>query len=159
MKKTEPLWPVFDSAKPDYLESLVPFRRHPVYESANDEMKRLALSCGWIAYNEKTIAIESKVVNESVHNALFKSLGAAIFGSLNRRERGFFTRVLPLPIEWFSSAELEVWRAMLRQIDFPDADGMIDDCLCERRSLAAGLDLTTLDDLYADLGIEREPVV
>lgn len=262
VKKTEPTFPEFDASKPDFPDHLLPFRDHPAYESASFELRQQVLSCGWIAYNEKTVVIDGdlpklrdqlhrqsasqalvdesyhillivsacsisrqhrglddlrvpqfELINqmwqcqeqnperwkriliqlacaivsevmvsdylrlmssssaiqplnvmtteihrrdESVHSAMFKNIGASIFDSLTLRERDFFLRVLPRPIAWFANAELEVWRAMLKQIGFPRADEMIDDCLLDQSKRRVHLDLSKLSQLYEDLGIERE---
>ncbi len=274
VRKMEPeLMPVYDPSKPDFLTVLLPFHDHPLYQSAPDEFKRAALSCGWIAYNEKTVAIESKIVSpacmhlidgevsgfprhsfrdsvaqaltdesfhvllvvmatgvtrqrrdlidlrlpsfdlvasmqrhqekhpekwkkiliqmatvvvsevmvseylsrlsnafdiqplnritteihrrdESAHNGLFKSLGAVIYHGLNAREREFFVGALSQPSMWFASPELDVWEAMLEQIGFPGAKRIIADCRAQRRAKGIHLDLTTLETLFADLGVE-----
>jgi P-aminobenzoate N-oxygenase AurF len=97
--------------------------------------------------------------DESVHNALFKNIGASIYSTLSPRERDFFLSVLPKPIQWFANAELEVWRTMLQQIGFPKADEMINDCLLDQEQREVNLDLTTLAELYVDLEIERDFVI
>jgi hypothetical protein len=213
----------YDPRKPDYLTELLPFHDHKTYQKAPEEYKQAALSCGWIAYNEKTVAIESKIVSpacmhliegevsgfprhrhrsavaqaltdeafhillvvqatgvtrqrrrlhdltlpsyritteihrrdESAHNGLFKSLGAVIYHGLNAREREFFVGALAQPSLWFASPELDVWEAMLKQIDFPDAERMIADCRAQRRTKDIHLDLSTLETLFADLGVEN----
>ncbi len=264
----------YDLDKPDFLTELLPFHDHPLYQGAPEPCKRAALSCGWLAYNEKTVAIESKIVSpacmhlidgdvvgfhterhragisqalvdesyhillvvqtnsvtrrrrklndlripsfelvanmqrhqekhperwkkiliqlatavvsevlvsdylrllsdapgiqplnritteihrrdESAHNGLFKSLGAVIYNGLNRREREFFVEALTQPSLWFASPELDVWEAMLRQISFPGAERMIADCRAQRRAHGPGLNLSTLETLFADLGVEN----
>lgn len=264
----------YDPRKPDFLTELLPFHDHPVFLNAAPEHKQAALSCGWIAYNEKTVAIESKIVSpacmhlidgevsgfprhryrsavaqaltdeafhillvvqatgvtrqrrklselvlpsfelvdsmqqhqeqhpekwkkiliqlatavvsevmvseylsrlsnafdiqplnrvtteihrrdESAHNGLFKSLGAVIYHGLDAREREFFVGALAQPSLWFASPELHVWEAMLNQVGFPDAGRMIADCRALRRSKDIHLDLTTLETLFADLGVEN----
>jgi hypothetical protein len=264
----------YDPSKPDFLTELLPFHDHPIYQKAPEEFKRAALSCGWIAYNEKTVAIESKIVSpacmhlidgevsgfprhryrnsvaqaltdesfhillvvqatgvtrqrrrlheltlpsfdlvasmqrhqekhpekwkkiliqlataivsevmvseylsrlsnamdiqplnritteihrrdESAHNGLFKSLGAVIYHGLTAREREFFVGALSQPSMWFASPELDVWEAMLKQIGFPGAERIIADCRAQRRSKDIHLDLSTLETLFADLGVEN----
>jgi hypothetical protein len=264
----------YDLSKPDFLADLLPFHDHPLYQKAPEHYQQAALSCGWIAYNEKTVAIESKIVSpacmhlidgevpgfprhryrssvaqaltdesfhillvvqatavtrqrrrlqeltlpsfdlvasmqrhqekhpekwkkiliqlatavvsevmvseylsrlsnafdiqplnritteihrrdESAHNGLFKSLGALIYHGLNAREREFFVGALSQPSIWFASPELDVWEAMLKQIGFPDAERMIADCRAQRRSKDIHLDLSTLETLFADLGVEN----
>jgi hypothetical protein len=264
----------FDAAKPDFLTELLPFHDHPNFLKAPEEHRQAALSCGWIAYNEKTVAIESKIVSpacmhlidgevagfpvsryreavsqalvdesyhillvvqatgitrqrrelneltipsfelvarmqrqqekhpeqwkkiliqlatavvsevlvseylsllsnatgiqplnritteihrrdESAHNGLFKSLGAVIYSGLSKREKEFFVRALAQPSMWFASPELDVWQSMLEQIGFPGARAMIDDCRAQRRLRGVRLDLSTLENLFADLGVEH----
>jgi hypothetical protein len=264
----------YDPRRPDFLTELLPFHDHPIYQKAPEECKQAVLACGWIAYNEKTVAIESKIVSpacmhlidgevpgfprqryrssvaqaltdeafhvllvvqatgvtrqrrrleeltlpsfelvhsmqqlqekhpekwkkiliqlatsvvsevmvseylsrlsnafdiqplnritteihrrdESAHNGLFKSLGAVIYHGLSAREREFFVGALSMPSLWFASPELDVWEAMLKQIGFPDAERMIADCRAQRRTKDIHLDLSTLEVLFADLGVEN----
>ena len=53
----------FVKERDDFVENLLPFHEHPLYKKLNYEQKRNCLSCGWIIYNEKTLMIESEVVN------------------------------------------------------------------------------------------------
>jgi hypothetical protein len=275
VRKIEPeLMPNYDLKRPDFLTELLPFHDHPLYQNAPEEFQQAALSCGWIAYNEKTVAIESKIVSpacmhlidgevagfprqryrdsvaqaltdesfhillvvmatgvtrqrrrlkeltlpafelvasmqrhqekhadkwkkiliqlatavvsevlvseylsrlsnaldiqplnritteihrrdESAHNGLFKSLGAVIYHGLNGREREFFVAALSQPSMWFASPELDVWEAMLVQIGFPHAERMIADCRAQRRAKGVQLDLSTLEALFDDLGVDN----
>ncbi len=66
----------FDPTKPDFLTELLPFHAHPTYQRAPEEFKQAALSCGWIAYNEKTVAIESKVVSPACMHLIDADLPA-----------------------------------------------------------------------------------
>jgi hypothetical protein len=54
---------VYDVNKPDFLVELLPFHDHPLFEKAPEPYRQAALSCGWLAYNEKTVAIESRIVS------------------------------------------------------------------------------------------------
>jgi hypothetical protein len=54
---------VYDDRLPDFLVELLPFHDHPIFERAPESLRQLALSCAWLAYNEKTVAIESKIVS------------------------------------------------------------------------------------------------
>jgi hypothetical protein len=265
----------YDDSKPDFLTELLPFHDHANFHKAPEAFKQAALSCGWIAYNEKTVAIESKIVSpacmhlidgevagfphnryreavsqalvdeafhillvvqangvtrqrrrlneltipsfelvahmqrqqdkhperwkkiliqlatavvsevlvseylsllsnatgiqplnritteihrrdESAHNGLFKSLGAVIYNGLDSREKEFFVRALAQPSIWFASPELDAWESMLQQIGFPGAKPMIDDCRAQRRAKGIRLDLSTLESLFADLGVENK---
>lgn len=261
---------------PDFLEALLPFREHPRYRAASTDWRQRILTCGWIAYNEKTVAIESHVIvpacrhvidgdvagfddescrqalaqifvdeafhvlltldaarvartrrglrdvrvppprvvtrmltaereaahawqrplirvlcaivsevsisdylallatapdiqpfnriatdvhrkDEAAHAVLFKALARAMYRGLPPVQQTFVREFLPAPVAWFADFELEVWRAMLRQVGFPGADLMIDEC-----QAAADLDLTRRDysaltDLAAELGFSVEP--
>jgi hypothetical protein len=41
---------------------LLPFREHQAFLVAPDDMRQQILSCGWLAYSEKTVDIESKII-------------------------------------------------------------------------------------------------
>lgn len=63
VKRAEPDFDeVFDSTHPDFLVELLPFCGHESFVRAPEELRQAALSCGWLAYNAKTIGIESKIV-------------------------------------------------------------------------------------------------
>lgn len=53
----------YDQQLPDFVTELLPFHDHPDYLKAPREFQQLALSCGWLAYNEKTASIEARIVN------------------------------------------------------------------------------------------------
>jgi alpha-N-dichloroacetyl-p-aminophenylserinol N-oxygenase len=53
---------LFDDNIDDFIADLLPFRDHPAFLAAPDGMRQQILSCGWLAYNEKTVDIESKIV-------------------------------------------------------------------------------------------------
>lgn len=64
VKRAEPDFEqVFDIARPDFLVELLPFCEHEDFRRAPEEFRQAALSCGWLAYNAKTIAVESKIVS------------------------------------------------------------------------------------------------
>lgn len=54
---------MFDDEMPDYPVGLVPFRDHPKFADAPDEVKRRVLSCAWLAYNKNTVSAEEMVAN------------------------------------------------------------------------------------------------
>ena len=53
----------FDQSKPDFLVDLLPFKNHHHFQQAPAAVKQKILSCGWLAYNEKTVEIESKIIS------------------------------------------------------------------------------------------------
>jgi hypothetical protein len=61
--KKQELEPFFEESKEDFLESLLPFRDMPQYQSCSPELKSQILSCGWLMYNAKTVQIETDIVN------------------------------------------------------------------------------------------------
>lgn len=53
----------FKHDKDDFLPSLLPFATNPLYENLPPHLQRQILSCGWLVYNQKTLDIESKIIN------------------------------------------------------------------------------------------------
>lgn len=258
VKKAE-LEPLFVPDQEDFLESLLPFRDMPQYQSVSPELKSRVLSCGWLMYNAKTTQIENEIVNptcvaaiagelpglheessqlavgetmvdeayhihlverssrltrrrrgltniaipefnlvrhmrrrqdelsepwqkrmvqfataavseifisdylhllseaediqpfnrmtvaahrhdEMVHGSLFRGLTELFAAELTPAELALFAEVLPEPVTWFADRELDVWLALLEQIEFPKAAEMI------LQTRAAGaVDLAALD--------------
>jgi P-aminobenzoate N-oxygenase AurF len=62
VKKEELDASLADEAKDDFIPQLLPFVHHPLFVEAPAAVRRKILSCGWLAYNEKTVDIESKIV-------------------------------------------------------------------------------------------------
>jgi|GEM_PF-731302 len=58
----------------DFLDRLIPFHQHPRYGELDDEMRTKILSSGWIAYNEKTIDIESKIISPVCNEIIYGTL-------------------------------------------------------------------------------------
>ncbi|HEX6351523.1 diiron oxygenase [Actinophytocola sp.] len=258
VKKTE-LEPLFVPGREDFLESLLPFREMPQFQSCSPELRSRVLSCGWLMYNAKTTQIENEIVNpicldimsgqlpglndegsqlavgetmvdevyhihlverssrltrrrrgleglaipefnlvshmrrrqaefsepwqkrmvqfataavseifisdylhllseaeeiqpfnrmtvaahrhdEMVHGPLFRSLTELFTRELSPAEVALFAELLPEPVTWFADRELDVWLALLEQIEFPHAEEMI------REVRGAGaVDLNALD--------------
>ncbi len=53
----------YDLRQPDFLEGLLPFHDHPIYQNSEVETKQRVLSCGWLAFNAKACDIERNIVN------------------------------------------------------------------------------------------------
>jgi P-aminobenzoate N-oxygenase AurF len=64
----------FDETKDDFRIDLLPFKDHPDFLAAPLEMQKKILSSGWIAYNEKTIDIESKVIAPACNHIIYRSV-------------------------------------------------------------------------------------
>ncbi|GAB1542983.1 hypothetical protein NUACC21_56570 [Scytonema sp. NUACC21] len=64
----------FDETKDDFRRDLLPFKDHPDFLAAPLEMQKKILSLGWIAYNEKTIDIESKVITPACNHIIYRSV-------------------------------------------------------------------------------------
>ncbi|MDJ0599458.1 MAG: diiron oxygenase, partial [Crocosphaera sp.] len=62
---------LLDPTKPDFRLDLLPFKNHPAFLTASEEMKDKILSCGWLMYNWKTVAIELKVVNPVCQDIIY----------------------------------------------------------------------------------------
>lgn len=65
---------LLDDDKPDFLEDLLPFKDHPAFLAASDGMQRTILSCGWLAYNEKTVDIEARVITPACLHIVYGEL-------------------------------------------------------------------------------------
>jgi hypothetical protein len=64
VKRTEPrLEDLFDPARPDYPERIVPFAGHPVWEGLSAAVRGRVLSWAWLAYNRHTVLAEQRVAN------------------------------------------------------------------------------------------------
>jgi hypothetical protein len=61
---------LFDERKDDFIPKLLPFDDHPAFLAAPEDMRKQILSCGWLAYNEKTVDIESKIVAPACHHII-----------------------------------------------------------------------------------------
>lgn len=70
-KEIFPKTDILDPSKPDFLVDLLPFGEHPDFLAASENMQQKILSCGWLAYNEKTIAIESAIISPACNYILY----------------------------------------------------------------------------------------
>jgi hypothetical protein len=61
---------LFDASKDDFIPALLPFQDHPAFLAAPNDMRTQILSCGWLAYNEKTVDIEAKIVAPACHHII-----------------------------------------------------------------------------------------
>jgi len=64
----------FDPTKDDFRVDLLPFKSHPDFLAAPQWMQQKILSAGWIAYNEKTIDIESKVIAPACNHIIYRNV-------------------------------------------------------------------------------------
>lgn len=62
---------LLDDSRPDFRIDLLPFKDHPAFLAASQETKDQILSCGWLVYNWKTIAVELKVVNPVCEDIIY----------------------------------------------------------------------------------------
>ncbi|MDH3603049.1 MAG: diiron oxygenase, partial [Candidatus Tectomicrobia bacterium] len=62
---------LLDDSKDDFLTDLLPFKEHPLFLAASDEMKKKILTCGWLAYNEKTVDIEAKIITPACMRIIY----------------------------------------------------------------------------------------
>lgn len=60
----------FDPSKKDFCASLLPFRDHPAWLEAPEELKSKCLSYAWGIYNLKTIYIECDVVTPACEDII-----------------------------------------------------------------------------------------
>ena len=79
--KKQELQPFFEEGKEDFLESLLPFRDMPEYQSCSPELRTKVLSCGWLMYNAKTVQIETEVVNPACLDVIQRTMPGLVGGS------------------------------------------------------------------------------
>lgn len=257
----------------DFLETLLPFKDHPIYQALPQETKSKILSCGWLAYNEKTVDIETKIVtpaclhmlsnqlpdlhdwstkeaiteamtdeayhvllvvnanritrkhrdlesleigefelatqlekekarhpepwqkvfiqvatcivseifisdylkllsaaediqpinrlmvethwrDELVHGTIFKELTRLMHTEMTNKQKDFFKSILPKPVLWFGSYELDVWENMLKQLNIKNYKSMIEDIRHgEQKENLANMDYKDLIALCEELEI------
>lgn len=79
VKREEPkLEDLFDDARPDYPEHIVPFAGHPTWDRLPDETRARLLSWAWLAYNRHTVLAEQRIANPAfalIIEGEFPSLG------------------------------------------------------------------------------------
>jgi alpha-N-dichloroacetyl-p-aminophenylserinol N-oxygenase len=79
VKREEPrLEDLFEDARPDYPERIVPFTGHPVWEGLPPAVRQRLLSWAWLAYNRHTVLAEQRVANPAfalIIEGEFPSLG------------------------------------------------------------------------------------
>ncbi|WP_231988654.1 diiron oxygenase [Mycobacterium sp. 1274761.0] len=64
VKRPEPdIDDLFDAARPDYPERIIPFRDHPTWQKLPGDLRSRLLSWAWIAYNRHTVLAEQRVAN------------------------------------------------------------------------------------------------
>lgn len=66
----------FDPARPDFAESLLPFRSHPRWLSADPKLKSAALSYAWAIYNLKTVYVECDIVTPACEDLIKSPVGS-----------------------------------------------------------------------------------
>ncbi len=278
VKNEEPEVDMMYSAEyDDFLDKLIPFHQHPRYAELNDDMRTKILSSGWIAYNEKTIDIESKIIspvcneiiygtlpgtrNETIrwlaaetlvdeayhvlmvinttratrmqrglmdlrlpsfelvnqidleaakysenwqkkivrlvacicsevfisdylsllsdagdgvqpinqittdahrkdelaHAGIFRHLTKEIVQHLTPRELVFFAQMLPRPMRWFASQELNVWETILHELGYEHAKEVIGDIRAEAEVALFRVDFSELIDLAQETGLLDTP--
>ncbi|NEZ58587.1 diiron oxygenase [Leptolyngbyaceae cyanobacterium CCMR0081] len=262
----------FNPNREDFRLDLLPFKDHPDFLAAPSEIRQKVLSCGWIAYNEKTIDIESKVIapacnhilyrevpgvddetsqliasdtlvdeayhiqlvvhacnitrehrqlqhlklpsftlvrkmtqekerysepwkkllvqmataivsevfvsdylsllaydkeiqplnqltvythlrDEKAHHSIFLELAKCMYANLSLEQQMFFSQILPKPVRWFADAELDVWGAMLQQINFPNARTIIQDTATNADVDLLRIDYSDVIQLAKELGV------
>jgi hypothetical protein len=68
----------FEPHRADFSESLLPFRDHPRWKDAPQELKAAALSYGWALYNLKTVYVECDIVTPACEDLIKRPVGSAI---------------------------------------------------------------------------------
>lgn len=72
----------FDENAYDFLIDLLPFKDHPIFVRAPEEIRRKILSCGWIIYNQKTLSIETEILNPACATIISERVPGVADGSI-----------------------------------------------------------------------------
>jgi hypothetical protein len=79
VKRSEPrLEDLFDKARPDYPEGIVPFTGNPLWDNLSPARRGRLLSWAWLAYNRHTVMAEQRIANPAfalIIEGEFPSLG------------------------------------------------------------------------------------
>lgn len=83
VRRTEPdLDALFEPAKADFPEALIPFRDDPRYRQLDEGTRDRIRAWGWIAYNKNVIDIEQHVVNPGFQLLFQDGLGTGLGDTL-----------------------------------------------------------------------------
>ncbi|MCM2496147.1 diiron oxygenase [Burkholderia glumae] len=74
----------YDISLPDYPPDLVPFRHVPAYAALDEAIQRRILAGAWIAYNEKTIGVETFIVAPACQLLLRGAFDGVNSGAIKR---------------------------------------------------------------------------
>lgn len=65
---------VYDTDEDDFLDELIPCYQHPKFQENYEEFRSQLLAAGWLAYNEKTIDIESQIISPTCIEMIYGNL-------------------------------------------------------------------------------------
>lgn len=102
-------------------------------------------------FNRLTVAAHRH--DEMAHSPLFRSLAQFFFYGLTEAQGATFADLLPEPVIWFADRELDIWRALLQQIGFPNAEPMIRECQSFSVVDLQRLDYSGIISLAKEIGI------
>jgi hypothetical protein len=102
-------------------------------------------------FNRMTVAAHRH--DEMVHGPLFRSLAQLFAVKLTEAQRATFAGLLAEPVVWFADRELDAWLVMLRQIGFPQAERMINECKSLGEVDLAKLDYSGVVTLAEEIGV------
>jgi para-aminobenzoate N-oxygenase AurF len=102
-------------------------------------------------FNRMTVAAHRQ--DEMVHGPLFRALAELFCSELTPAEKALFAAILPEPVTWFADRELDIWLALLEQIEFPNAEEMIRECRGAGTVDLSALDPSGVVSMAQELGI------
>lgn len=97
--------------------------------------------------------VEAHAADEWSHASVFSYTMAEIFAQLSDEEKSLYLSVLPKAVQAFGDDELNVWEAVLAEINFPDFATMLADCR-ELQEQNIKVDIQGISKLLNSLGIE-----
>jgi hypothetical protein len=141
-----------DELSEPWQKRLVQFATAAVSEIfISDYLRLLSESDEIQPFNRMTVAAHRQ--DEMVHGPLFRSLARLFSAELTPAQRALFAEILPEPVTWFADRELDVWLALLEQIEFPGAEQMIRECRGSGTVDLTALDHTGVISMAQELGL------
>lgn len=142
---------------------------------AEDDWQRDLTTVAWAIVSEVSInsylqLLESAPGIQPLHNSIAKAhnrdeyahakvcfeVAKSIYVHMNRKQRRFFNRILPLALRAFVANDYEVWRVTLRKLGFQKVETIIGDCQNTPSKRDLVRDYSGLRSIVEELGIVDE---
>lgn len=135
----------YDLDMPDFMEDLLPFKNHPLYEDSSQAVKSKILSCGWLIYNEKTVNIETKIISPACINIIDKKFDLFLAENIRENIAQVLTDESYHTLMVIKANALTMKKRQLAPFRFPDFDlvsnmqTMLGNLNCSKDKMLLGL--------------------